>query len=131
MTVVVTYFECRFRAEDLTSKINARSDAIMLTYIIVQEIAFSIMHDQSFLYILLVITLGGSLIIFLAFAFNSQYHDFKFSRYHATLSSILMWSAFMLAVATAMEGNLIGGTIVAWIVGVPFVICIVLTQKDR
>lgn len=42
-----------------------------------------------------------------------------------------MWSAFMLAVATAMEGNLIGGSIVAWMVGIPFVISIVLTQRDR
>ena len=42
-----------------------------------------------------------------------------------------MWSAFMLAVATAMEGNLIGGSIVAWLVGIPFIVGIVLTQRDR
>lgn len=89
------------------------------------------MHSRSFAYILLVIILGGSLIIFIAFSLNTQYHNFLFTRYHSTLSSILMWSAFMLGVATAMEGNLIGGSIVAWLVGIPFIIGIVLTQRDR
>lgn len=103
----------------------------MQLYITVQEIAFSIMHSESFLYILLVITLGGCLIIFLAFAFNSQYHDFHFSRYHAVLSSVLIWSAFMLGVAATMEGSLIGGSIVAWLVGIPFVVGIIVTQRDR
>ncbi|CAD8108800.1 unnamed protein product [Paramecium sonneborni] len=131
MTIIFTYFECRFRANDLTAKINGRADAIMQSYVIVQEIAFSIMHDQNFTYILLVITLGGSLIIFLAFSLGTQYHSFLFTRYHSTLSSLLMWSVFMLAIATAMEGNLIGGSIVAWLVGIPFVISIVLTQRDR
>ncbi|CAD8188241.1 unnamed protein product [Paramecium pentaurelia] len=131
MTIIFTYFECRFRANDQTAKINGRADAIMQSYVIVQEIAFSIMHNRNFAYILLVITLGGSLIIFLAFSLGTQYHSFLFTRYHSTLSSLLMWSAFMLAVATAMEGNLIGGSIVAWLVGIPFVISIVLTQRDR
>lgn len=34
-TIVFTYFECRFRADDLTAKINGRADAIILSYTII------------------------------------------------------------------------------------------------
>lgn len=35
MTIIFTYFECRFRNEDLTAKVSGRSDAVMQAYIII------------------------------------------------------------------------------------------------
>ena len=95
-----------------------------------QEIAFAIMADSNFLYILLGINLGGSIIIFLSFTIDSPYYDVGYKKFNQVLSSVVMWGSLMLILAAAMEGSIVSGTIVAWMFGVPFVVGIIMTQRE-
>ena len=42
-----------------------------------------------------------------------------------------MWSAIMFGLAKVMDGKLFSGTVIAWMIGIPFIIGIVLTNKDK
>ena len=51
-------------------------------------------------------------------------------KYTQCLSAILLWTYFMILMAQLLENNLFQGSIVAWMIGIPFIVAIVLTAKD-
>jgi hypothetical protein len=80
---------------------------------------------------LLILILGGSLMLFFKFHFNSPYYNETIAKFWSCLMAINLWTAIMLCFAKFMEGTLFEGSIVAWIIGIPFIILIVLTNRDH
>lgn len=89
------------------------------------------MSGSDYHYILLIFILGGSLMLFFKFHFNSPYYNETIAKFWSCLMAIHLWTAIMLCFAKFMEGTLFEGSIVAWIIGIPFIILIVLTNRDH
>jgi hypothetical protein len=83
------------------------------------------------MYILLAIILGGSLVIFIAFGVAHPYHQHGFQLMSASLAAITLWSAIMLCLAKLMEGQVFQGSVIAWMIGLPFIVVIILTNRDK
>ena len=71
------------------------------------------------------------MIIFIKFHFNSPYYNASVARFWSCLMSVNLWTAIMLCFSKFMEGTLFEGCIMAWILGIPFIVMIVLTNRDH
>ena len=94
-------------------------------------LSLNLMHGNQYQYILLAEILGGSAILFMKFHFNSPYNDETIAKLWSTLMSINLWTAIMLSFSKIMENTLFEGSIIAWMIGIPFIILIVISDKDH
>ena len=129
--VCICYFECKSSANVPTARTNARANFLLLLYQSLMVIALTFMRGKDYHYIILIFILGGSLIIFFKFHFNSPYYNEKVAKVWSCLMSINLWTAIMICFAKFMEGTLFEGSLVAWIIGIPFIILIVITNRDH
>jgi hypothetical protein len=131
LVVSITYFECRKSATDANARINSRGNFLLLCYQMVLVICFNLMHGEQYQYIILFLILGGSLLLFIKFHFNSPYFNETIGKLWSSLVSINLWTAIMLTFSKFMENTLFEGSLIAWIIGIPFIILIVLTNRDH
>jgi PAS domain S-box-containing protein len=89
------------------------------------------MHGDQYQYILLAEILGGSIILFMKFHFNSPFYNEVIAKLWSALMSINLWTAMMLVFSKIMENTLFEGSIIAWMIGIPFIVLIVLTNRDH
>lgn len=129
--VCICYFECKSSANVPTARTNARANFLLLLYESLMVIALTFMRGKDYHYIILIFILGGSLIIFFKFHFNSPYYNEKVAKMWSCLMSINLWTAIMICFAKFMEGTLFEGSLVAWIIGIPFIVLIVITNRDH
>lgn len=129
--VSLCYFECKSTANVPNARVNARANFLIILYMTVMIISMMFMRGSDYDYILLIFILGGSLLIFFKFHFNSPYYNEKIAKLWSCLMSINLWTAIMLCFAKFMEGTLFEGSIVAWMIGIPFIILIVITNRDQ
>ena len=129
--IAICYFECKSTSNVPSARVNARANFLVILYHTVMIISFMFMRGEDYHYILLIFIIGGSLLIFFKFHFNSPYYNEKVAKLWSCLMSINLWTAIMLCFAKFMEGTLFEGSIVAWMIGVPFIILIVITNRDQ
>lgn len=129
--VSICYFECKSTANVPSARVNARANFLVILYHTVMIISFMFMRGEDYHYILLIFIIGGSLLIFFKFHFNSPYYNEKVAKLWSCLMSINLWTAIMLCFSKFMEGTLFEGSIVAWMIGIPFIILIVITNRDQ
>ena len=62
---------------------------------------------------------------------TTPFYNDLLSKFWSCISAINMWSALMVAFAKFAEGVLFRGAFTAWCIGVPFIVVIVLTNRDN
>lgn len=110
---------------------NARANFLFNFYEMVMIISFTFMNGDQYQYILLALILGGSTILFVKFHFNSPYYNEIIAKLWSALMSINLWTAMMLVFSKIMENTLFEGSIIAWMIGIPFIVLIVITNRDH
>jgi hypothetical protein len=133
--------------------VDGRSHLIFILYQVVMVLAYTFMHGSEYHYILLALILVGSLLIFIKFHFNTPFYNDFISQLWSSLCAINLWTAIMVCFAKViliqksnsvslyealksknlkfMENSLFQGSIIAWIIGIPFIILIVITNRDH
>lgn len=129
--ISICYFECKSTSNVPSARVNARANFLVILYHTIMIISFMFMRGEDYHYILLIFIIGGSLLIFFKFHFNSPYYNEKVAKLWSCLMSINLWTAIMLCFAKFMEGTLFEGSIVAWMIGIPFIVLIVITNRDQ
>jgi len=94
-------------------------------------ICLTYLTGDQFQVLLIALILIGSLILFMKFYFNSVYHNEIISKLWSTILAVNLWTAVMLVFAKIMENTLFEGSIIAWLLGIPFVVLIILTNRDH
>lgn len=95
------------------------------------SISYVYIGTEQFIYIILVILMGGAIIMFQRFHFNSPFYHERMIRLWDIISSLFIWTCSYVCMAKLMEGNLFNGTIVMWLVGLPFIVIYIVTQRDQ
>ena len=94
-------------------------------------LSLNFFNGNQYEYILLAEIHAGSAILFIKFHFNSPYYNETIAKLWSTLMSINLWTAVMLAFSKVMENTLFEGSIIAWMIGIPFIILIIITNRDH
>jgi len=127
----LTYFEYKGVSNDPTARINSRPNFLILVYKTIMIICLTYLTGDQFQVLLIALILIGSLILFMKFYFNSVYHNEIISKLWSTILAVNLWTAVMLVFAKIMENTLFEGSIIAWLLGIPFVVLIILTNRDH
>jgi hypothetical protein len=133
MSIVIslTFFEYKSASNDTTARVSARVNFLMIIYKTLMVICLTFLTGDQFQVLLLALILIGSLILFVRFYFSSPYHNEIVAKVWSTLHALNLWTAVMLVFAKIMENTLFEGSIIAWLLGIPFVILIILTNRDH
>jgi len=133
MSIVIslTFFEYKSASNDTTARVSARVNFLMIIYKTLMVICLTFLTGEQFQVLLLALILIGSLILFVKFYFSSPYHNEVVAKVWSTLQALNLWTAVMLVFAKIMENTLFEGSIIAWLLGIPFVILIILTNRDH
>jgi hypothetical protein len=89
------------------------------------------MNGEQYQIILLAILIVGSTIVFIKFHFNSPYYNEYVAKLWTVLMAVNLWSAVMIIFARIMENTLFEGSIIAYFIGIPFIVLVVLTNRDH
>jgi len=127
----LTYFEYKGVSNDPNARINSRPNFLILVYKTIMVICLTYLTGDQFQVLLIALILIGSLILFMKFYFNSVYHNEIVSKLWSTILAVNLWTAVMLVFAKIMENTLFEGSIIAWLLGIPFVVLIILTNRDH
>lgn len=76
--LTVTFYECRQNSTNLSARITSRSNLMLILFQTIIVLAFSVMSGGQFIYILLVILMGGSLLVFFSFTMSHPYYNERF-----------------------------------------------------
>ena len=60
---------------------------------------------------------------------NSPYYNEIISKIWSAISAINVWTVILLCFAKFLEKTLFEGTIIAWIIGIPIIILIVINNR--
>lgn len=74
-TVIATFYDSRMYSGDATAKANGRSGLALPAFQLIMIFAMSIMKGDDFIYIIIIIHFGGSLILFLTFTMTEIYFN--------------------------------------------------------
>jgi len=94
-------------------------------------ICLTFLTDEQFQVFLLALILIGSLILFVKFYYTCPFHNEIVSKVWSIFQAVNLWSAGMLVFAKIMEETLFEGSIIAWLIGIPFVVLIIITNRDH
>lgn len=89
------------------------------------------MNGTQFDYVLLTLIVGGSIILFFKFHFNSTYYNEYIAILWSLLMSLNLWTALMLFFSKIMNETIKEGSAIAWLLGIPFIIVISLISRDH
>lgn len=131
LLIVQTNYDNKFNSKEISARANGKAQFDIVIYKMILTISYIYIGTDQFIYIILVILMGGSIIIFQRFHFNSSFYHERMTKLWDIFSSLFIWSCANVCVAKLMEGNLFNGTVVMWLIGIPFIIIYILTQKDQ
>ena len=97
----------------------------------VMIICLTFLTASQFQVVLLALILVGSFVLFMKFYFNSPYHNEIVSKLWSIVTVLNFWTAIMLVFSKIMEHTLFEGSIIAWLLGFPLIISIMVTNKDH
>jgi len=132
LLISLTFYEYKCgKTNDATARVSSRPNFILNLYQMIMIVCLTFLTGEEFQVILLALILMGSILLFVKFFFNSSYHDEITSKIWAIISALNLWTASMIVFTRILENTLFVGCVIAWILGIPFVILIVLTSKDQ
>jgi hypothetical protein len=67
--------------------------------------------------------------LFKEYNFEDPYYNFHIGRFYSIISSYYLWANIMLLVCKICETTSFNGGFIAWIIGVPFIVSIMLMTK--
>jgi len=74
---------------------------------------------------------SGSALLFFQFHFTCPFHDEVLTKLWSVLTALNLWTALMLVFAKVLEGVLFEGSVIAWLIGLPFITYIMYIRKDH
>ena len=77
----------------------------------------------------MIIIFVGGLALWYLYQFDDPYYNEIISKLFKILSAYYMWTCFMLFVAKILESTSFRGGLISWIIGLPFIIIIMLSQS--
>lgn len=95
------------------------------------QVLFSFLGaDES--WILIIVTFALSLWLFTVYNFDDPYYNYEVGMFYNVITTYYLWTNFMLLISKALEGTSFNGGLIAWILGLPFIVAIMLsTKKSR
>lgn len=123
--------QCCINLDNLYFRVNARATFLYNFYQAVMIICFTFMNGDQYQYILLALIFAGSAVLFVKFHFNPPYYNEIVAKLWSALMSINIWTAMMLIFSKIMEKTLFEGSIIAWLIGIPFIVLIIITNRDH
>ena len=69
--------------------------------------------------------------LFFQFHTKSPFYDTGVQKYYSSLYAILFWTSSMLIFAVFMENSVFHGSLVVWIMMIPFILLIILDNKSH
>ncbi|CAD8125809.1 unnamed protein product [Paramecium sonneborni] len=124
------YFEPRYKPHEATSKQSGRANAIFLIYQFIMVISYTFMNGKSYDYLMILIMLIGSFIIFWKIHIEQPFNNFYIQKAWSMLVALNLWGVILICFAKFLEGILFQGTIYAWIAGVPLMIAAII-KSDK
>lgn len=94
-------------------------------------VCFTFMVGKEFHYLLIALLLGGSLIVFAKFHYSSPYFNETMRKLWSSIAAINVWTMILLCFAVFLENKLFEGTIIAWLIGIPIIVLIVVNNKKQ
>ena len=72
--------------------------------------------------------LGGSVVVFKLFYFNSPFHSDNIAKLYEVMTAINMWTVICLLGSYMAEESFIDGIVVVYLIGVPFIILFIISK---
>ncbi|EGR29851.1 PAS domain S-box family protein [Ichthyophthirius multifiliis] len=130
-SLLITFFDRRMNSNDPNAKLSGQTNYSFGIYKLLIIIIFVFMNNDQFSYLLLALILGGSILIFQRVHFHNSYINEKINKLWDCLASIQLWTAICLIASKLMEQKIFQGTLLMWIIGIPFLVIYICTSRDQ
>ena len=127
LIVALNYFESRITSNDPTARSNSRADVVFMINKIMLQTTFAFVPSEWDWPLVIMIFVGG-LALWYLYQFDDPYYNEIISKLFKTLSAYYMWTCLMLFVAKILEKTSFEGALISWVIGLPFIIVIMLSE---
>ncbi|CAD8148889.1 unnamed protein product [Paramecium pentaurelia] len=129
--VAYAFFEPAMNTNDRSARQDSNGEVAFITNKITCQLMFSLLRpnypEQA--WIIVITSFILSLWLFKQYNFNDPYYDFQVGLFYCICSTLYLWACFMLLVCKVLESTDFTGGFIAWLIGVPFIISIMLLTK--
>ncbi|KRX10486.1 PAS domain [Pseudocohnilembus persalinus] len=109
--IILTNFEGGANTKDKTAKLSGKHNYDFLIYQFLVVLAYIVLDDSSYVFIVLALYFAGSLIIFLLFHFNSPYYNNNCAKLWNVLTALNFWTQFSVAFSY-LASSIVDGMII-------------------
>lgn len=85
--------------------------------------------DANQSWILVLVTFLLSVWLFKEYNFEDPYYDYQVGKFYQIISSYYLYSTSMLLLCKLFESSEFTGSLIAWLIGLPFLVTIMLLTK--
>jgi len=127
LIVALNYFESRITSNNPTARSNSRADVVFIINKIMLQTTFAFV-PQEWDWPLVILIFVGGLGLWYLYQFDDPYYNEIISKLFKILSGYYMWTCLMLFVAKILENTTFKGGLISWIIGLPFIIIIMISD---
>lgn len=129
--VAYAFFEPGMTSKDRSARQDSWGEVSFITNKITCQLMYSLLRpnypEQAWM--LVIVTFILSLWLFKIYNFDDPYYDFQVGVFYCICTTYYLWATFLLLVCKILEDSSFTGGFIAWIVGVPFIVSIMLLTK--
>ncbi|CAD8148074.1 unnamed protein product [Paramecium pentaurelia] len=126
--VAYAFFEPGMTSGNRTARQDSNGEvAFIINKVTCQVLYCFLGKNESWILVLTTFTLSAWL--FKEYNFADPIYDFEVGRFYSIISSYYFWANVMLVICKVQESAEFSGGLIAWVIGLPFIVSIMLTTK--
>ncbi|KAL4452980.1 hypothetical protein ABPG73_000906 [Tetrahymena malaccensis] len=126
--VALTFFEPRMTSKNKTARQDSLAEVIFIITKVACQILFNFVPEGNDWFLVL-ITFTFSASLYWSYNFEEPYYDKFVGKFFNIATTYYLWTNVMLLVSLVFYETEFNGGLIIWILGLPFICFIMLTQK--
>ncbi|CAD8156622.1 unnamed protein product [Paramecium pentaurelia] len=126
--VAYAFFEPGMMSDDRTARQDSKGEVTFIINKVTCQVLYCFLGENQS-WILVLATFLMAVWLFWEYNFDDPYYDFEVGRFYSIISSYYLWANILLLMCKIFENQDFNGGFIAWIIGLPFIVSIMLMTK--
>lgn len=123
-----TFFEPRMNSGDRTARQDSSCEVAFIMNKVTCQVLYSFLGPESS-WILVLTTFTLSVWLYKKYNIDDPYYDWEVGLFYNVASTYYLWTNSWLLISQVLYNTTFSGSIIAWILGLPFLVAIMVSMK--
>lgn len=126
--VAYAFFEPGMTSDDRTARQDSKGEVAFIINKVTCQLMYCFLGSNES-WILVIITFLLAVWLFYEYNFEDPFYDYEVGKFYSIISTYYLYANLMLLLCKLFENSSFTGGLIAWVIGLPFLVSIMLLTK--